>query len=73
MIGLNYTVSLPSLPSDWNDVISSLQISDMGIACRIYEDAYYSGDYYEASAGATNPLLWINGFNDTTSSILHIY
>ena len=68
---LHYAWSIAEIPPEWNDVISSIQITTY-CACRLYEHSWFGGDYYEATAGTSDPWLFWSGWNDRVSSILHL-
>jgi len=71
VINLDYRVSLANLPPGWDNNISSEQISILGTACRLYDYVDFGGDYFEQPAGSSYAALWLAGWNDRASSILH--
>ncbi len=71
VICLDYRYGLANLPFGWDNAISSLEVATSCQATRLYDDADFGGDYFEALAGTTYNVLLFQGWNDRTSSIFH--
>jgi len=66
-----YDCPLRVMPSGWNNVISSMEVTTESYCC-LWDDPDYEGDSRVFAPGAVEQWLTYYGWNDRASSILHV-